>query len=479
MSSPARSLSNRSSSWSAGRDASLLVSAPAAHLAASLHRELQRAVPADLYDIWLAPVQVQTFDGERLVQTDPAPVAGWVRDRLGAALRTAAERVLGTEHPLAITLHTGDPGPAGPHAAPAQPPVPATPADRPLHPKYTFEQFVIGNANRFAHAAALSAAELPGSAYNPLLIVGPPGVGKTHLLHSIGNYVLAYGSGLTVRYTTAEDFTNEFRAALDRKSTASFKAHYRHADVLLIDDIQFLAHKTRTEEEFFHTFNALRESGSQIVMSADRPPREMDGLEQRLCQRFESGLLVEIGAPDLAMRQTILRKRAAVDGLDIDDRVLDLIAERVTDTVRALEAALIRIAAYASLTDEPITPELTDRVLRQLYGREQTRRTRSVSVVEIQELVAAAFDLTTEELLSSARTARIAWPRQLAMLLAREHTGQSLPAIGTSFGGRDHTTVLHACRRAKARLADDPAAAGLADQLRDRLRSGDSSDRLP
>jgi len=438
--------------------------------------DLRRRVPEALFDVWLAPLTVRGLDGDTVVLSAPVEAASWVQERFGALLRQAATTATGQGRPIDVIVRSEED--AAPLAEAQATPAPPTTRERPLHPKYTFEQFVIGGTNRFAHAAALSAAELPGSTYNPLFLVGPPGVGKTHLLHSIGNYVQSFGSGLTVRYTTAEDFTNHFRSALEQRTIDPFKAHYRHVDVLLIDDVQFLAHKVRTEEEFFHTFNALRESGSQIVLTADRPPREMDGLEERLCQRFESGLLVEIDRPDLAMRRAIVLKRAQIDGLTLPADVSELIAERVTDTVRALEAALIRIAAYASLTGEQITTATADHVLTQLYGRERTRTPRTISIQEIQTIVAENFSITTEELGSASRAARVAWPRQLAMYLAREHTAQSLPAIGRAFG-RDHTTVMHACRRTAERIRTDPSAAQTADELSRKLRSGVArSDRV-
>ena len=226
----------------------------------------------------------------------------------------------------------------------------------------TFEQFVIGDANRFAHAAALAVAELPGHAYNPLFIYGPPGVGKTHLLHSIGNYVLAYGAGLSVRYTTVETFTNQFLAALQRGDMDRFKGSYRHADVLLIDDVQFLASKAKTEEEFFHTFNALHDLGSQLVLTSDRLPRDLSALEDRLRERFEAGLVTAIEPPDLSTRVAVLRKRAQHDGVVLaDDGVLPLLAARAPDSVRMLEGALIRVVAFASLTGRPLTTELAER----------------------------------------------------------------------------------------------------------------------
>ncbi|MCW2984827.1 MAG: dnaA [Conexibacter sp.] len=438
-----------------------------------LQAELRQRVPESTYDVWLAPLRWGGLDGERVVVLAPAEVRAWVQQRFVGILQDAARTVLGAGS--AATIEVRDAGEAAAAATGAAPgAASATKAALPddprsvlfddavsrLNPKYTFEQFVIGDANRFAHAAALAVAELPGQAYNPLFIVGPPGVGKTHLLHSIGNYVRAYGGGLTVRYTTVERFTNEFLEALKARDIDAFKHRYRRNDVLLIDDVQFLESKVKTEEEFFHTFNALHETGSQLVLTSDRPPRDMARLEDRLRQRFESGLLVDIRSPDDATRLTVLRKRAHHDGIDVGgDGVLELIAQRVTDNVRSLEAALIRVVAYASLTDAPITRALADDVLTQLYGRAAAARAAGPPTVErIQDVVADVFGLTREELLSPSRAARVAWPRQVAMYLSREHTHETLPAIGRHFGGRDHSTVLHACKRAANRIGTDPDA---------------------
>lgn len=459
-----------------------------------LQAELRRRVPDATYDIWLAPLAFGGLrDGDRVVLHAPADVRDWVGQRFAAVIEDAVRVVVGPTATIAIE----EPGAAAP-ATPAAPTAavpsgpgaaPALPSDDPravlfddevsrLNPKFTFEQFVIGDANRFAHAAALAVAELPGQAYNPLFIVGPPGVGKTHLLHSIGNYVRAYGSGLTVRYTTVERFTNEFLEALKARDVDAFKHRYRRNDVLLIDDVQFLESKVKTEEEFFHTFNALHETGSQLVLTSDRPPRDMAALEDRLRQRFESGLLVDIRSPDPATRLTVLRKRAHHDGIELaDEGVLALIAERVTDNLRSLEAALIRVVAYASLTDKPIDRDLADEVLTQLYGRQQANAIAAggpATVERIQELVAEDFGLTREELLSPSRAARVAWPRQVAMYLARQHTHETLPAIGTSFGGRDHSTVLHACKRATDRIRTDPDAYDAVTRITARLTDAGS-----
>jgi chromosomal replication initiator protein len=297
---------------------------------------------------------------------------------------------------------------------------------------------------------------MPGLAYNPLYICGPPGLGKTHLLHSIANYVTAYGGGATVRYTTAEAFTNHFLGALHGKDTDAFKAAYRGVDVLLVDDVQFLQSKARTEQEFFHTFNALHGAGAQLVLTSDRLPRDLDALEDRLRERFEAGLVTDVRPPDLTTRRTILRKRVQQDALiGVDPTAVELIAERVDTNIRALEGALIRVVAYGSLTGRPVSPELADEVLAGLYpGTRPQRR----SVQDIQERICEAFGLSMDELLSSSRAAPVAWPRQVAMYLARELTDQTLPAIGRAFGGRNHTTVMHACRRTAERMAADADA---------------------
>jgi chromosomal replication initiator protein len=441
--------------------------------------ELRQTVPADIYDIWLAPLRAVAIEGDVLVLEAPRELRAWVAERFARVLQVSAAAVLGPEVTVDVRAGASRPRSRREHvpgrAEPAEPEAPPQHPDPGLNPKFTFEQFVIGDANRFAHAAALTVAELPGQAYNPLFIYGPPGVGKTHLLHSIGNYVLAYGGGLTVRYTTVETFTNEFLAALHRNDMDRFKGRYRHADVLLIDDVQFLASKAKTEEEFFHTFNALHDSGSQLVLTSDRLPRDLAALEDRLRERFEAGLVTAIEPPDFQARLAVLRKRAQHDGVELaDGDVLDLLADRAPHNVRALEGALIRVVAFASLTSRPVTTALAAEVLRDLYPDSAARGAERLTVERIQELTAEAFGLTCAELLSHSRAPRLAWPRQVAMYLAREHTAETLPAIGQRFGGRNHTTVLHACRRTAARLADDPEAFDFVRRLTERLTAGGS-----
>src|SRR3954452_4417882 len=323
-----------------------------------------------MYEIWLAPLRLAEIDGDRVTLEAPRELRAWIAERFSRVLQASAGAVLGRD--AVVRLRGGDEGPPTRRAradaiADASPP-PADAGESGLNPKYTFEQFVIGDANRFAHAAALAVAELPGQAYNPLFIYGPPGVGKTHLLHSIGNYVRASGGGLSVRYTTVETFTNQFIAAISGGSIDRFKGRFRRSDVLLIDDVQFLASKVKTEEEFFHTFNALYESGSQLVLTCDRLPRDLEALEDRLRERFEAGLVTPIAPPDRATRMTVLRKRVQHDGIALEDEdVLSLIADRVPSNVRALEGALIRVVAFASLTGRPVSSALAAEVLGDLY----------------------------------------------------------------------------------------------------------------
>jgi len=442
--------------------------------------DLREAVGASMYDIWLAPLRPARIDDEELVLEAPEATRDWVAERFGRVLQASAAAVLGPQVTVAVVGSDADvPAPRAGARARTHPGARTAsrehPTGAPLNPKYTFDQFVIGTGNRFAHAATLAVAENPGTAYNPLFLCGPPGVGKTHLLHAIGNYLIRYAPGLRVRATTAELFANDFIGALRGGNVDAFKARHRNNDVLLIDDVQFLMAKARTEEEFFHTFNVLRDAGAQVVLTSDRPPRDLQGLEDRLRDRFESGLIADVRAPDLATRMTALRKRAALDQLAIpEDQVLEVIAQRVTSNLRALEGALIRVVAFASLSGRPLTPALATEVLDGLFPERTPRRpgTRRITIAEVQLATCTAFGITHEELLSQSRTARLAWPRQVAMYLAREHTDASLPTIGAQFGGRGHTTVIHACKRTAERLASDPEASTVVSELTRRLFTG-------
>jgi chromosomal replication initiator protein len=437
---------------------------------ASIRSELRIAVPDSTFEIWLAPLTPRAFVDDRLTVAAPDEIRSWVADRFGHVLQSCAAQVLGPTIAVDVVAPDAPLQPASPQAFPG---ADSPSVERDFHPKLTFDQFVIGNSNRFAHAAALVVAELPGQAYNPLFLYGPPGLGKTHLLHAIGNYVRAHGGGLRVRCTTAERFTNEFVAALQTRDVEDFKARFRDIDVLLIDDVQFLQRKAKTEEEFFHTFNALYETGSQLVLTCDRLPADMAALEARLLERFQAGLVAELRPPDHATRLAILRKRVQHDGIELaDEGALHAIAHRITSSARALEGALIRVVAYHSLTRRPIDAALADDVLAGLYPDTRPRH-QPPTIARVQELTCEAFAISREELLSSRRSARIAWPRQVAMYLARLHTGATLPAIGQQFGGRNHTTVMYACRRTAERIASDPEADAVVRDLERRLLDPD------
>jgi chromosomal replication initiator protein len=423
-----------------------------------LRAELRRAVGESTFEIWLAPLELRSVRDSTLLLDAPAATYDWVAKRFGRVLEASAKQVFGRDAEVELSAHGA--ARSGPPAGPGE----ALDLDiGALNPRYSFDQFIIGDGNRLAHAAALAVAERPGQAYNPLFLHAPPGLGKTHLLHAIGNYARAFGDGTRVRYTTVEAFTNQFVRALGSRSTERFKRAYREPDILLIDDVQFLASKAKTEEEFFHTFNAVYETGRQLVLTCDRLPRQLVSIEERLRERFESGLVAVIQPPDFATRVAILRKRAALDDIRIEDpRVLEVIADRVTDNVRALEGALIRVVAYHSLTQLPIDVQLAHKVLDELHPRCQTA---PPSIGEIQEHVAGYYGLAVAELKSASRAARVSWPRQMAIHLARELTGASLNAIGEAFGGRNHATVLHACKRVDERVYNDQRAVDELEEL--------------
>jgi chromosomal replication initiator protein len=420
------------------------VTADLDHVWQQIQGALRESLGERTFGLWLAPLRCVSLDHERLVLDGPPEISAWASQRLAGALATATASVLGPD--IAVCIGGG---PCAPPAAPA-------PARGGLNAKYTFEQFVIGPSNQLAHAAALAVAEMPSQAYNPLFIYGPPGLGKTHLLHSVGNYVAAFGGGLSVRYATAEEFTNAFLMALRARDIGEFKARFRDVDVLLLDDVQFLERKTRSEEELFHTFNALYDSGSQLVITCDRLPSHLGDLEERLRERFSAGLVTDIEHPDYATRLAILRKRAAHDEVPATADALELLAAHLTGSVRSLEGALIRLVALASLTRRTLDGDLAREVVSRLgLARD---RDRLLSVTDVQAAACAHFGLTHEELLSRSRAERVLWPRQAAMYLSKELTDRSLPSIARDFDGRDHTTVLHACRRVAAQMAASPQA---------------------
>ncbi len=337
-----------------------------------------------------------------------------------------------------------------------------------LNPRYVFDSFVVGNSNRMAHAAALAVAEAPARAYNPLFLYGGVGLGKTHLMHSIAHYILDQNPSAKVLYASSEKFTNELINSIRDDKNESFRNKYRNIDVLLIDDIQFIAGKERTQEEFFHTFNTLHEANKQIIISSDRPPKEIETLEDRLRSRFEWGLIADIQSPDLETRIAILRKKAEIESLSVPEEVLLFIARTVISNIRELEGALNRILAFSSLTNKPITVELANEALKDLISKD---RPKVITAEYIQETVANFFHMKPEELKSSKRTRNIAYPRQIAMYLCRKLTDLSLPKIGEKFGGRDHTTIIHGFEKISKELQTDVELSQIINELQSKITS--------
>ncbi|MGQ4429912.1 MULTISPECIES: chromosomal replication initiator protein DnaA [unclassified Streptomyces] len=362
----------------------------------------------------------------------------------------------------------GSPGPLGSKPAPAT--GPGEPTAR-LNPKYLFDTFVIGASNRFAHAAAVAVAEAPAKAYNPLFIYGESGLGKTHLLHAIGHYARSLYPGTRVRYVSSEEFTNEFINSIRDGKGDSFRKRYREMDILLVDDIQFLADKESTQEEFFHTFNTLHNANKQIVLSSDRPPKQLVTLEDRLRNRFEWGLITDVQPPELETRIAILRKKAVQEQLNAPPEVLEFIASRISRNIRELEGALIRVTAFASLNRQPVDLGLTEIVLKDLIpGGEDS--TPEITATAIMGATADYFGITVEDLCGSSRGRQLVTARQIAMYVCRELTDLSLPKIGAQFGGRDHTTVMHADRKIRALMAERRSIYNQVTELTNRIKNG-------
>ncbi len=339
--------------------------------------------------------------------------------------------------------------------------------DLPFNPRNTFETFVVGSTNSFAHAAAIAVAKEPGKSYNPLFLYGGVGLGKTHLLHAIGQHVAAHKKGAKVTYVSSEKFTNEYIDAIQNNSLSKFRKKYRHVDVLLIDDVQFLSGKERIQEEFFHTFNALHEQHRQLVMTCDRPAGEIQGLEHRLVSRFEWGLVTDMQPPDIETRVAILRKKERAMGVTLQDDVINFLASRIRANIRRLEGALIRVASYASLTGKPVGLEAAENLLRDVLSEEGRM---AITIDVIQRKVAEHFDIRVADMTSKRRPENIAFPRQVAMYLSRHLTESSLNRIGEAFGGRDHGTVLHACRLVKDRMEVDQAVREAVNHLERKLQ---------
>jgi chromosomal replication initiator protein len=418
---------------------------------------LRSKLRPDAYDMWFAPVQASEVDGNFITLEVANDFCGiWLKDNYLSLMQDALAVVAGRRLQVKFKIN----GQLPPPAAPTRLAKIAEPAaeratnhgDLILNPKNTFDTFVVGTNNNFACAAAKAVAEAPGKSYNPLFLYGGVGLGKTHLLHAIGQHVTTNKKGARVAYVSSEKFTNEYIDSIQNNKLVSFRKKYRQTDVLLIDDVQFLAGKERIQEEFFHTFNALHDAHKQIVLTCDRPASEIQGLENRLVSRFEWGLVTDLQPPDVEMRLAILKKKAASMGVMLQDDVLNFLANRIRTNVRRLEGALIRVASYSSLTGKKLTIETAESLLREIL-HEEGRFT--VSIEAIQKKVAEHFDIRLADMTSKRRPENIAFPRQIAMYFSRQLTESSLNAIGEAFGGRDHGTVLHACRLVKNRMEVD------------------------
>jgi chromosomal replication initiator protein len=454
------SLSSRRS-WARRVDQSLELTAET--LWTEVAGRLKAALNDSTYRTWFGEVEGLEVTDDTFVLAVPNDFTReWIEGHFLELIRAAVRDATGQERRVQLTVaETG--------AVPdTTQPTAQRISESGLNTKYTFDLFVIGSSNRFAHAAALAVAEAPAQAYNPLFIYGSTGLGKTHLLQAIAQYVMEHPGNMSVRYVTSESFVNDFINSLRDKRIEGFKQRYRNYDLLLIDDVQFFEGKERFQEEFFHTFNSLYESGSQIVLSSDRPPKEIATLEARLRSRFEWGLITDIQPPDIETRIAILRKKVKTDGIHVPDpQLLTFIAERISTNIRELEGALTRVVAFASLTGRPMTADLARDVLKDVFPQGEVAQ---VTIERIQEVVCERFSLSLDELCSHKRSQNIVYPRQVAMYLSRELTDSSLPKIGKHFGDRDHTTVLHANAKIQNMIRADRTVYNLVQELTARVK---------
>lgn len=432
---------------------------------------IQTKLSRPSFDTWFKSTKAAFADDNIVIVTAPTTFAAeWLESRYTKLVESTLSDIVGRtlEAKFVIDEPRGAEPPAPPQPLPAkQIQVDETFANM-LNPKYTFDTFVIGAGNRFAHAASLAVAEAPAKAYNPFFLYGGVGLGKTHLMHAIGHYILEHNPHMKVLYLSSEKFTNEFINAIRDNRGESFRNKYRNIDVLLIDDIQFLAGKEGTQEEFFHTFNALHEESKQIVISSDRPPKEIPTLEERLRSRFEWGLITDVQPPDLETRIAILRKKAKAENLDIPNEAMMYIANMIDTNIRELEGALIRIVAYSSLTNQDISSHLAAEALKDILP---TGRNRLITIQDIQQRVGEFFGMKLEDFKARKRTKAVAYPRQIAMYLSRELTDYSLPKIGDNFGGRDHTTVIHAHEKISQQLKLDQDLYKIINNLTEKIKS--------
>lgn len=447
-----------------------LIHQPATEIWAKILDNLQKELSQHAYERWIQPIRVLDFDQHTLTLGVPDDFfKNWIVDHYGGMMSSCLAEIIGSSDPqinfqvLSVPVPSQNAPDRLPQApsAPALSPGPSIQPENILNSKYTFDSFVVGPSNRFAHAASLAVAEAPAKSYNPLFIYGPVGLGKTHLMQAIGHEILRRNSSSRILYITSERFTNQLINAIKTGTTMKFREKYRNLDALLIDDIHFIAGKEATMEEFFNTFNALYDAHKQIVVSSDKPPKEISNLEERLISRFEWGLVTDIQAPDFETRTAILRKKAERENLDIQDEVTFFIADKIKSNIRELEGALIRVVAYSKLVGKEVDVAVAQDVLKDMIVETQ----RKITVDLIQRTVAEYFEIRPSDMTAKRRSRNVAYPRHIAMFLSREMTSLSFPEIGDQFGGRDHTTILHAYEKIKKDVRKDQKTKSLVDKL--------------
>jgi len=436
---------------------------------------LKEELKPHAYNSWFSQTKIDKFDGNKLVISAPGEFCkDWLEKHYAGFIKDILKRTLGSDNNIIIQFKAVN-------QKIFTPSPPATPKKKNkkeepslkntsllLNPKYTFDDFVVGNSNRFAHAACLAVAQSPAKSYNPLFVYGGVGLGKTHLIQAIGNYITRHNNKNKVLYISSEKFTNELINSIRDDRTVAFRNRYRSVDILLIDDIQFLAGKERTQEEFFHTFNTLYESNKQIVITSDRLPKDITTLEERLISRFEWGLTTDVQAPDYETRIAILRKKAQSEDLNVPDEVIDFIAEKIPSNIRQLEGALTKLTAYSTLTKKDLSVPLTQEILKDIIPLEN----KKISISQIQKTVSDYYNIRVNSLLSKKRTKDIVQARQVAIYLSRELTDLSLTSIGGAFGGKDHTTILHSYGKIENKIKNDKGFKNIIDNLRLEIKRG-------
>lgn len=427
---------------------------------------LKQEIAPVSFETWIVPIKpIAVSNSTVILKIDDSFIKNTVETKYYNLIENTIKHLMGSNYKIAITetenINTEE------KAQSNKPEKQKSEFESNLNPKYVFSTFVVGNSNRLAHAAALAVAESPATAYNPFFLYGGVGLGKTHLMHSIAHYILENNPNAKVLYVSCEKFTNELINSIRDDKNEEFRRKYRNIDVLLIDDIQFISQKERTQEEFFHTFNALYDAHKQIIISSDRPPKEIKTLEERLRSRFEWGLIADINPPDYETRIAILKKKAENDNIVVNDEVYEYIAKNIVSNIRELEGALTRVVAYSQLTQEKISKSLAENALKDIFSDQAAIE---VTPDRIQEVVAAYYNIRPEDITGSKRSSNIAYPRQIAMYLTRRMLDISLPKIGESFGGRDHTTVIHAINKIDDNLKKDKNLQSVIFELENRIK---------